>query len=357
MSSGESYNMYLTARVAAKRTTLFPQAQYEEMLGYGSISAMIKYLDNSPYQADLAEALSHADGADAIEEAVSRHMERVFSEALAIGYGEPSGMNLIGMFLMRWDLMAVKALLRHVFLSARFKYPLPAIMPGPSLQTGLMASLAGQPTVDALIQALVQWNPFLCGALQPAWDAHPVSDPDAQAWVGLEDVLDRTYFTHSLVRLSTDENGQLLRDFLRMEIDRINLRAICNVFAYERNNRIPVDSMLPGGHLPKTLLAQMLDAGSLESATLQLEKTRYQSLHRGLYAMLQRNSFAVLERKFEALFIYNFLRMARFNPYSMAPLMHYVWMRSIEAANLQVLARGITAKLPAGRIQEELVYV
>jgi vacuolar-type H+-ATPase subunit C/Vma6 len=114
---------------------------------------------------------------------------------------------------------------------------------------------------------------------------------------------------------------------------------------------------LNGGYCTPSSMMQIAASNSIEDAISHFEKTRYRHVHRGLYQYFQAGRFILLDRLFEDMFVDMLRRRMRMQVFSMAVLMHYVWVRCIEAVNLRVIARGLAMRLPQGRIREELIYV
>jgi vacuolar-type H+-ATPase subunit C/Vma6 len=171
----------------------------------------------------------------------------------------------------------------------------------------------------------------------------------------LEIALDREYFGRFAGIVPRNNTQKVIQQYLSLEIDRINIRLVLSeVIRRNRSSELP--RWLPGGLLSQKILDAMLSSGSIESALLLLEATPYRSIHQVFYQIIQQGRFSGLDRKFETLMIERLQYLILRYPFSGALFMHFLWRKWVEGANLRILARGIEAHLPVGRIREELVY-
>jgi len=283
-------------------------------------------------------------------------MDRTFQETLDMVRGDRGTMGLAVIFLARWDLAAAKSLLRQSLLGIKENERRPALVPGPMLRTPVLREFSEIEPPNALVSALAAWRPRMFGCMVRVMEQSSGAEPDASLVVALEETLDRHYFLRSLAGLGNDENEDLLRHMLRMEIDRINLRNLFRGLQKTGTDEPREDRFLAGGHLSHDVLAEMVKASSIDQAMYLLEKTPYRLLHRDLYRVLQTGKSATIDRRFEWLFVDALKLMIRAHAFSIAIFMHYVWLKHIEVVNLRVIARGAAAKAPVGGIREELVY-
>lgn len=351
MVRDETFAAYFNARIRGMKSQLLSRSELEELLDSGDVQATINTLMDSPYKEELAEALSHAEGADAVEEAVSRNLVNTFRKLLHIS---GAFRDLASIFLARWDLMAVKSLLRVRHHGLDATTGLQALIPGPSLTTALVRDLAQRDSMESLVAGLVGWNPLLASVLAKALPRYNESRDVAV----LEDALDRHYFVDT-VRALQEESGEdaaYLRQYLRMEIDRINLRAIFQMRTQLALEDRSAHRLLPEGTLAVGFLQQLLDAGSDEDAIALLAQTPYREIEDALGQSAQRHRFAPLERVLEFAMLSNLKRGAVTEVLSIAVLMHYVWLKYNEVVNLRLIARGQAKHLPSVRVREEVFF-
>ncbi|MBI2435031.1 MAG: V-type ATPase subunit [Candidatus Hydrogenedentes bacterium] len=346
----EAASIHLNARVRGMKSSLFTSAEIEEMLQQGDLQRLIERLLDSPYRTELAEALTRYHGADAVEDAVSRNLVATFNALIRRAQGELQ--TLVSLFLQRWDLAAVKSLLRMRHHNLSPEQIGAGLMPGPSLTVPLLSELAAQDSMEALLTGLAGWNREMVrplARLLPAYrDAHDLGL--------LEEALDRHYFVETARRLqnSEDEDLQMLRQYLRMEIDRINLRTVFGYLQGSKSGPLADERLLPQGLLPVTFLKDMAGSADVAAAMEKMASTLYESAVEELFPLLQTHRFAPLERFLERIVMHEIRRMARRDVFGLGVVMDFAWLKYNEAVNLRLIARGHAGHLPVGRVREEL---
>jgi vacuolar-type H+-ATPase subunit C/Vma6 len=354
MADLDPFVLHFNARVHGMKRELFANRTVDEFLEQGDLARFTDALLDSAYRTEMAESLTRYQGADAVEEAVSRNLVTTFQTLLGRAHGEFK--VLVQTFLARWDLMAVKSLLRCRHHGIDGSTAGSALIPGPELTPPLLAELMSLDSMESLVGALVRWNRELCGPLLRALPAYLESN----SLPVLEEALDRAYFAGNAARLKAagDEDSQMLRSQLQAEIDRINLRT---VFQYIESKGELGDSLedrfLSQGTLPRTLLRQMAAASDPASAMEQLARTRYSSLVEELYQLLQTRRFSPMERFFERALMKNVRQSARNNVFGIGVMMDFAWMKYNEVVNLRLVARGLAGNLPKGRVRDEMYAV
>jgi ATP synthase A1 C subunit len=353
MDEIDPFMAYMNSRVRGMKSHLLTREQYEQLIEADSENAIADRLLSSPYQHDLAESLTRYQGADAIEDAVSRNLVKTYERLLVVTRGLDQAIGEI--FFQRWDLIAVKSLLRakHHGLDAQSGDA--ALVPGPGLGVALLHEFASLPSVEALVRALAVWNSSLCRVLVDKLPEYAQSN-DLSV---LEDALDRNYFLKNLRLLRGDEseNAQILKIALQMEIDRINLRTVMALRGSGDMDEAARSRLLPGGRLHEPVIEQMVQAQSPEQVIESLANTPYSEMRKGLYKFIQSNRFSQLERIFEHAFIAQLSRLSRTRGMSIAILLLYTWLKFNEVINLRVIARGGAKHLPKGLVREEIMYV
>jgi len=301
----------------------------------------------------MAEALTRFGGADPVEDAASRHLVHTFQRLQAWAKGDVRA--VLDIFLMRWDLLAVKSLVRcrHHDINPPEAYA--SLVPGPSLTVALLHDLANRATMEALLTGISGWNADAAQALRDALPAYRESNDPAT----LEEALDRWYFVTNAQALATrqERTSQALAQYLQLEIDRINVRNVFDYLNAPRHSEAPHAHLLAGGSIPMKLLHKMLDAGSVEGAMEQLGNTRYRKLVDELFSLLQAQRVAPVIRYLERVLLDELHRSAVRDVLGLGVVMEFVWRKYNEVINLRLIARGLAGSLPKGRVREELAFV
>ncbi len=344
---------YVNARVSGMRSRLYSRGRLDSLLDFNDVSRVVDALLSSPYEQEMAEALTQHQGADAIEEAVSRNLVKTFQKLLSITSDHMR--TLTETFLLRWDLMAVKSLLRLRHRNLEPEEVMAELEPGPTLTPPLLRSFAQRKSMEELVNALAVWKPQLCVSLQRVL---PQYETDRSVQV-LEEALDRAYFVDGISALEAydDEDTGILRTVLGMEIDRINIRTLFQLKNEDAKSESLTERMLPKGILPARILHAIAAARDAAGAMQVLANTVYRDLAQMLYTFVQSARFSPMERQFELILIYHLRRLSRIHVMSIAVVMHYAWLKYNEVVNLRLIARGEADHLPRGRVREEIMYV
>jgi vacuolar-type H+-ATPase subunit C/Vma6 len=299
MASTDTLSVHMTARVRAMSSTLLSTIQLDELLESASTDAMIRLMTGSPYETEMAHHQLDAETGHA------------------------------------------------------------ALCPGPSIPVALMQTLANKDSMASLVQGLAGWNVGLCRCLVKALPEYETSGQLG----ALEEALDRQYFVASVRALSqnqgdtVNEDGAFIRDLLRMEIDRINLRRLLGPRDPEAVTESVMRSVLPKGLLGERTLRELAEAHGSDKVGDILAKGPYADLTDAAadYAATQR--FSRLERQFELAILNRLRRGALRQSIGIAVLMRYAWLKYNEGMNIRLIAQGLSINLSASAIREGLVYV
>lgn len=345
--------VYFNARVRGMKSRLFTRAAINEMLDYDDVGHVVEVLLESPYRGEMAEALTRHQGADAIEEALSRNLSATRQKLIEMVEGKFE--DLVRLFFLRSDLRAVKSMLRCRHQGIEGNAAMAYLVPGPTLTPLLQEELAQSDSIEALVKGLVAWNPGLCSCLLPPLKKYN----ETHDLPILEEALDRDYFVENARRLgdSKDTNCQALGAVLQAEIDRINLRALFQFFEEGRDREALRKRLLPEGKLGIPFIERMAAAEDAAGAMALLGSTPYRALIEELYQFMQTHRFAPIERHLEGIMIKQLRRKARIDAIGLAVVMEYGWLKHNEILNVRLVARGLAGHLPRGRVREELHLV
>jgi V/A-type H+/Na+-transporting ATPase subunit C len=344
---------YVTARVRGMKSHLLSDSDFDALLSCPDTSAIVQQLLSSPYEEELAESLTRYEGVDAVEDAVTRNLVHTFTRLRRACTGDYA--VLADIFIARWDLAAVKSLLRNRHHGLDASTGAGTLYPSPTMPVALMTELAGQDTMDALVRGLVAWNSDLCRPLAKSLGGYN----ESKNLRVLEEALDRGYFVGSVRRLEdmkSDDAG-FLRELLRFEIDRINLRRVFEPRPAGVEVEDVLATLLPEGALRSSTLREMAAAGSPERAAEFLTGTAYREVADALPGLSSGLGFGQIERRFEQAFLQKLKRAAQQQSMGLAVLLRFAWMKYNEVINIRMIVRGRAVHLPADRIREELVYV
>ena len=349
----QALGAFVNAYSRGLKSSLFRSGDLSALLDSGRFEAVNELLLKSPYEKEAAEALSRFQGIDAIEDALQRNLVNTFARIKAICREEMA--QLVDIFMGRWDLLAVKSLLRNRHSGVSGDKSSASLVPAISMPAAVYKELAAQDTMENLVRGLAAWNPRLCGGLLQALPAYN----ESRNLRVLEEAIDRGYFLNSLGRLGCyrSNDAVFLKELLRAEIDRINLRRLFE----PRPEGVTADDilreMLPRGMLGPASLRDIAAAGSPERAAEVVARTPYGDMADALAAFAQTRRFSALERQFELKFIERLRRAVQRQNIGLASLLRYAWLKYNEVTNLRIIAHGVASRLPKARLEQELLYV
>lgn len=343
---------YINARVRGMKSSLMDASDLDALLDSAGPEAMADLLLTSGYETEMAEALTRYQGADAVEEGVTRNLIATFAKLRRMCRGDLE--DLVSIFIGRWDLAGVKSLLRNRHQGLDAETGESSLLPIPSMSPALQMDLASRDSVETLVRGLIAWNSSLCSGME----AKLAEYQESRNLRVLEEALDHSYFVSNVRRLENEKSvdAHFIRDLLRMEIDRINIRRLFEPRAAGVEAEDVLRELLPKGTLGEDALRAIASAASPERAVEALENTSYGDLGGALAAYAQSGIFSRAERAFETAML-DRLRMAtQQHALSLAVLMRFAWLKYNEVMNIRMIARGAAVHLPKERVQEELVY-
>jgi len=349
----ETLSAYINARVRGMKSSLLPKTELSAMLDHGRLDGMAETLLKTPYEEEMAESLSRYQGAEAIEDAVSRNLVHTFAKLRRMCQEETR--LLAEIVISRWDLGAVKSLLRNRHQGLDAATGERSLEPSPSMPQAVQQELASLDSMDGLVRGLAAWNSELCRGLLAALPAYQESGNLRV----LEERLDRAYFVENVRRLEDMESddARFVYDLLRWEIDRINLRRIFEPRPAGVGVEEVLREVLPKGTLGEQVLRDIASAGSPDRAAELVTRTAYGDMAEALESFAETGKFSRLERQFEFEYLERLKRAVQRQSLGLAILLRYAWLQYNEVTNLRLIAHGLAVNLPKQRIEQELVYV
>jgi V/A-type H+-transporting ATPase subunit C len=335
---------YVTARVKAKKSLLLPVETYERLLQMG-IPAIARFLGEGQYHDEMLALGARYDGVDLVEMATRDNLATVFTQI--IGFSEGSLRDMIGHYLDRWDVWNVKTILRGKFYGATAEEILEDVIPAGGLGLTFLERLVGLETIEEVVEALED-TPYFSAVLGLTEAAEEVT-----TLAPYEDLLDRLYYVHLLEAIPpASEPTTLFHNFVRLEIDVINLKTLLRVLGVEglqtRQLFIP-----KGRHLRRSDLREMAKL-DLPRVLQRLRNTPY---HDTLAPYLQEENGSLARgiRAMENWLLDQASTGANLHPLSILPVLDYVIAKTREVENIRIVARGKESGLSVEQIREMLV--
>lgn len=353
---------YGNARLRARRSRLLKKADYLALLALENLEAVIVALKETPYKEDLERALVRVEPVRAIFEALRMNLIRTLRQIRNFYEGSPQ--ILIDLLLRRWDRHNLLTLLRGQSREVSAEVILSALIPVGQLDEVAWRELARQPGLRAALDLMAIWRLPYSQALRQAGKSGVAPDLDQ-----LELALNRFHYKSLYQALKHgDGNQAILLDYLRGEVDLINIRTALRLawlpelipVVQHRYQAATIAPLLiePGGWLPVTRLAAVVaEAGELEGIVRELRNTPY---GRALEAGWQRfqgegGGLTNLERALERWQTEYTASLFNHDPLSMAIPIAYIGLKEVEVTNLRLIVQAVALNLDRQKLQHDLI--
>ena len=352
MSEG-SYE-FLNTRIRAMSRELLDAEFYEEVLAVSGEEPIIDVLLDSPYGDHLRESMTVSGGVRALESAIGRRLRELLKKLRDSAIGDPK--RIVDAQISRWDVANLVAIIRGKLVGATEEEIARAVLPVAQYGETQLRELAAERDVQGVADALTTWN------YQFGFIARRVLREfrSAEEMVSIEQQLYRAYFSWALASAAQDdENEDLLRSLLRMQVDLQNALAALRVVRYREVGReLPQYLPIPAGKLVPDLLDRLVAARRLEDAFEILSSTYFaEGIDRGILAFGQAHRLSIMERFLEMVIIQAGARLFRGDPLGAGVPLGFIWRVINEFLNLRILVRGKSYGIPANTIREELLIL
>src|SRR5256885_10294370 len=321
---------YVTARVRAKKAALLSADVYERMLQM-EIPQIARIIGEGAYKAEVLALASKVSGVDLIELATSRNLAAVFAQI--IGFSEGELRQMIGWYLDRFDVQNIKTIVRGKVFGASPSEIQEDIVAAGSMRESFLQSLIELPTLDEVFARLE-------GTIHAqALEALGKKPSEVSKWNEWEDLVTKLYYENLLAVVPERTEGtRLMREFIRREIDIVNVKTLLRLWASKAT--LPYDAFVEGGlEIPTAELAEMvaLDVNGLAARLRDYAAT--EDLPTKLND-LQALGVGQLVRTVEKLHLLEAGRYAHVYPLSVLVILDYIVRKDREVQNLRIIARG-----------------
>jgi len=336
---------YVTARVRAKKSALLSVDVYERMLVMET-SQIARILGEGAYKAEILALATKASGVDLIELATSRNLAAVFRQI--IGFSEGELRQMIAWYLDRFDVQNIKTIVRGKLFGASTAEIQEDLVAAGSMKESFLQSLIELPTLEEMFDELE-------GTIHAqALKALGKKPSEIVKWNEWEDRVTKLYYDNLLAVVPERTEGtRLMREFVRREIDVVNLKTLLRLWASKTS--LPYDVFVDGGfEIPKEELSEMIsfDVNALAARLHEYAFTEELSTR---LKDLRTLGVGQLVRSVEKLHLLAAGRYAHVNPLSVLPILDYIVRKEREVQNLRIIARGKESALSADVIRELLV--
>ena len=349
---------YIDTRVRAMQGRLLSKARYDSLLSEPTTVGLVELLRDSPYAralewtAAVQEQASYPNEMARIDEALRRDLTSCLAKLIHITSERPR--TLLEVILLRWDVYNLKTVLRGIRVSATVEDILASALPVGVLDEIALAELARAPTLRAVADTLATWRMPLAGPVREGLGL--LGEVDTLQ--PLEFNLDRFIYTEGFGMVTDgDENDQVVRDYLRLMVDKTNLLTALR-YQEERSALSPLEAgrhfLEAEGWFTRAQYDAVVGASNLRHGLTLLASTSYRWLAE-LFAEGEALSLPLIERQLDRALIHETRRLSRRDPLGIGVVIAYVERKINEVRNIRMIMRGRALGMGAEQVAEWLI--
>jgi V/A-type H+-transporting ATPase subunit C len=340
---------YACTRVKAKKRFLMARDTYSRVLVM-DVHEIARFLGETQYREEMTKYGSKYSGANLVEVAVTRNLATTYSDILAFTTGHLR--TMVGDYLRRWDMFNVKTVLRGKTTGVRDEEIIETLVPAGAFSEAYLRSLVQMTSIQEIMDALSR-QPTL--SITPELIREVI---DSKRLAQLEDHLDKTLYYDLLhVVKETNTAQQLLRQFIRREVDVTNLKVLLKLKA-ERISEDKILTYLISGGMDYSIdkLRSLAQQEGLAPVIEELEKSSmYQEIKPALERFKEDKKLSGITIALDKALIGTSEKFAHFYPLSVLPIVNYIIRKKVEVDNIRIIARGKQSGLSTKVIEDLLV--
>ncbi|OGS42544.1 MAG: ATP synthase A1 subunit C [Euryarchaeota archaeon RBG_16_62_10] len=340
---------YACTRVKAKKRFLLSRDTYARMLVM-DLHEIGRFLGETQYREEMSHYAAKYSGANLIEVSVTRNLATTYSDILSYTTGHLR--EMVSDYLRRWDTFNVKTILRGKVTKARDEEIIETLVPAGAFSEAYLRSLVAMGSLQEIMDSLSR---------QPALGITPELVREAVEsgrLAPLEDHLDMTMYYDLLdVIEETNIPDQLLRQFVRREIDVTNMKVLLKLKAERIPEEVIVRYLIPGGlDYAVDKLRGIAQAEGMSPVLDEIEKSSmFDAVKPALERFKEDKRLSGITIALDKALIGSSEKFAHFYPLSVLPIVNYMIRKKVEVDNIRIIARGKQSGLPTKVIEGLLV--
>jgi len=336
---------YVTARVKAKKASLYAADTYPRLMQM-EIPQIARFLGEGGYKQQIVALGARLRGVDLIERATADNLAQVFRQIIDMCEGRLR--DMVARHLDRWDVTNIKTILRGKLYGASAAEIEEDLVAAGSLDASFLTRLVGMETVEQVFEALK--GTIYEEARRQMGDAF---DP-SKGFAAYEDALAHVFYRHLLAEIQPrTEPSRLFHEFVRREIDILNLKTLLRVWRSKSTLDRPV--FLDGGLELEPQDLMELTSLDLNGLLARLARySQFEEVSAALHAV-ETKGVAHVERTLEKLHLKTASRHSHIHPLSVLPVLDFLTRKTREVENIRIIVRGKEHGLSSVAMKELLM--
>ncbi|MEA3344030.1 MAG: ATP synthase A1 subunit C [archaeon] len=339
---------YVNTRVRVMKSFMIKRHEYDKLMKM-SPDGITKFMGESVYKKEIDELAMKFSGADLIEAALNLNAARSFNKLIRISSDKVE--MLIRAYLVRYDLYNLKTILRGKIAGMSDDDIRKVLVPAGRLDSAALEMLLKKETCrEIVIASKVVTGKEVLDAIDEC--------EKTKCLCSVENLLDKSYY-NSLMDLSLKmpKQGRYVRQFIKTEIDFLNLKVLFRLVREKLPKEDIVDKLVFSGEkLSHKKLLMLADAKDCEELYLGLSGTGYDAvLEKAMDDLRNKNELGACEIAFEKHWLRQADLMVHQHPLSIGPILGYMIGKDIEVRNLRMLVRAKVTGLDEKFMSESIV--
>ena len=345
--SGKGNYAYVVTKVRAKKTTLLQEDSYAKLLMM-SVPEISRFISESGYQQEMSELAGRIEGIDLVEHATYSNMAKVFRSILQASTGDLR--DMLSAYLEKWDIWNLKVILRGKLYGMDADSIREDLVIAGELSAADLEKLLSAGTEEEILASFGKMAKV--AVPQDIMNAYKSSGNLTQ----VEDYLDMLHYSRLIDRIDPfSAPARLFQDFIRAEIDTVNLGTILKLKAEGVYGPDVMKYVIPGGkQIDKQLATQLANAETVAATSADLAQLDFYDEIKGA---LESGSGSLRDivsgmKRYQ---IQQAKRFSHLYPLSIVPILDFMIHKEIEVSNIRIIARGLSSGIDRETIKGLLV--
>ena len=353
VTRGASNYPYVCARIRAKKSYLLTKDVYPRLLAM-SVTEIARFIGETQYNKEITELGLCYKGVDLIEHALNLNLSRTFHDI--IGYCTGELRTMVQSYLRSFDVWNIKTIMRGKFAHATQDEILSNLIFAGSISRTVYTSMLSVHTFDEMFE-LLRGTEYYDKLMTLRRESETITD------IGpYENMLDIIYYDTLVSSITPDDKPkQMFLEFIRREIDIINLKTLLKVKllgiqeeerAEQKLERIFIKN---GLYLKFDDFKNLIQSKDIDAFKNELSKIRLYEAISGVAPELKVENLSMILREIEKYHIKLAERFSLLYPLSILPIINYIIRKKVEVLNLHIIARGKEAGLDTELLKKLII--
>lgn len=344
---------YFNARVRGMRGKLIRQTEYEAFAALPTLEQYADRLRGTAYGPYLETASGRAEKVDdVIAIAVRASLAATFAKLQDAAPSEAG--PYLRCLMSMWEIYDLKVIIRAVSRSIEAQEALDTIVPAGEFDLAAIKTLlTSSKDVPDMISFLETWGSRYAKPLKDGLGAYRKNGSTA----AMEHNLDAVGVQAAAAGLDTRSiDGVIIQEIIASRIDAQNIMTLLKVCGSDAGAASAAFFLDGGRRLDKKNFIRLLGSKDRDDILSELEICLVDAAWKAVVAGADAGNIGLLEEKLAGLEDAYLRSLAITEPQSIALAASYMQMKTREAKNLRVIARGIAFGIPDEVLKRYIIY-